>query len=130
MGNIDEIKRKKMKELKNKIQRQRNAPIDATDENFNEIIKKNPLVLVDFWAVWCAPCHMVAPVVEALAKEYAGRLVCAKLNVDENQRTPIQFQILSIPTLLLFNKGKLVDRIVGAVSKSYIEERIKPYVSR
>jgi thioredoxin 1 len=103
-------------------------PIKVTDENFTEVIESYPLVLVDFWAEWCHPCRIIAPVVEELAREYKGKLVCAKLNVDENKNTAVQFQILSIPTLLLFKDGKLVDKIVGAMPKSKLLERLRPYL--
>lgn len=103
-------------------------PITVTDETFAEVIKKYPLVLVDFWAVWCHPCKMVAPTIEAVAKENAGKLVCAKLNTDENPKTSAAFRIMSIPTLMLFKDGKHVDTIIGAVPKSTIDERIKPHI--
>jgi thioredoxin 1 len=105
------------------------SPIKVTDSTFNETINKHPLVLVDFWAEWCGPCRMVAPVVEELAKDYSGRVVFGKLNVDENKTTPMQFNTMSIPTLVLFKEGKEVDRIIGAVPKQHLEALIKPHMS-
>ncbi|MFQ5975590.1 MAG: thioredoxin [Candidatus Hydrothermarchaeales archaeon] len=103
-------------------------PITITDGVFDNIIKKYPLVLVDFWAGWCHPCRMIEPTIEEVAKENAGKLVCAKLNVDENPNTSAKFRIMSIPTLMLFKDGQQVDTIIGAVPKSTIDERIKPHL--
>lgn len=103
-------------------------PIIVTDATFNETINKYPLVLVDFWAEWCHPCKMIAPTIEDVAKENAGKLVCGKLNVDENPNTSAQFRVMSIPTLILFKDGKQIDTIIGAVPKSSIVERINPHL--
>jgi thioredoxin 1 len=102
--------------------------LHLTDENFDEELEKSPLILVDFWAEWCAPCRIIAPVVEELARDYDGKLVCGKLNVDENPATAARFQIMSIPSLLLFKNGEAVDKVIGAVPKSHLEEKIKPYL--
>ncbi|RME13571.1 MAG: thioredoxin, partial [Ardenticatenia bacterium] len=80
--------------------------------------------LVDFWAEWCGPCHMIAPAIESLAREYAGRVKVGKLNVDENPRTPMQFQIRGIPTLIIFRNGQPVDRIVGVQSLPALRQRL------
>ncbi len=82
-------------------------------------------VLVDFWAAWCGPCKMIAPVIEELAKEYSGRVKIVKMNVDENMETPNDFSVRSIPTLILYKNGKEIDRMVGVVPKSALEEMIK-----
>ena len=100
------------------------APIEATDATFSDLIKNNPVVVVDCWAAWCGPCRMVAPIVDELAKEYSGKIVFGKLNVDENQQIPVEHQIMSIPTLLIFKNGQLVDRIVGAMPKKNLEQRL------
>lgn len=90
-----------------------------TDANFDEAIKNNKLLLVDFWAAWCAPCRMIAPVLEEIANETSG-LMIGKLNVDENPVKAAQFQIMSIPNLFLFKEGKVVETVVGAVPKSQL----------
>jgi thioredoxin len=97
------------------------GPLHLTDSTFDFEIRKPGLTLVDFWAEWCRPCHRIAPILEDVAKARAGRLRLAKLNIDENPRTPSRFQITSIPTMLLFKDGRLVDGIVGAVPKAQIE---------
>jgi len=103
-------------------------PILLTDATFDVEIRKPGLVLVDFWAAWCGPCLRVAPVLEQLARDYAGKLRIGKLNVDENPRTAARFQVMSIPTMLLFKDGKLVDGIVGALPRAQIEAIVKRYL--
>jgi len=102
------------------------SPVVVTDATFEREVLQSPVpVLMDIWAPWCGPCRMIAPVVEELAKEFAGRAKVVKLNSDENQRVPSQYQIQGIPTLLLFKNGQLVDRIVGAVPKPTILQKLK-----
>ncbi len=103
-------------------------PIILSDASFSSEISKHPLMVVDFWAAWCGPCRMVAPIVEQLAKEYAGRIAFGKLNVDENPLTSEEFQVQSIPTLLIFRNGEAVDGIIGAVPKYQLESRIKSHL--
>lgn len=98
-----------------------------TDNNFDDTIKNNKLVLVDFWAAWCAPCRMIAPALEEIASENKGVLI-GKLNVDENPVKAAQFQIMSIPNLLLFKDGKVVENVIGAVPKSQLESVIKKHM--
>jgi thioredoxin 1 len=99
---------------------------EATDENFQKEILDSPLpALVDFWAVWCAPCRAIAPHVEALAKDYEGKLRVGKFDIDSNPNIPSQFDIRSIPTLIVFKGGKVVGQVVGAVPRAKIEELIK-----
>ncbi len=102
--------------------------LHLTDENFDKELEKNPLILVDFWAAWCAPCKIIEPVVEELAKNYDGKLAVGKVNVDENQAIAAKFQIMSIPSLILFKNGNAVDKIIGAVPKSHLEEKITPHL--
>lgn len=105
-------------------------PIEVTDANFkSEVLESTTPVLVDFWAEWCGPCKMIAPVVEQLAAEYAGKLKVGKVDVDSNQQTSMQFGIRSIPTLLVFKNGKVVDQIVGAVSKHALAEKISKHLN-
>ncbi len=96
---------------------------DSTFEQ--EILQAGMPAMVDFWAPWCGPCLAVAPVVEELAKDYAGKIKIAKMNVDENQKTPMKYGIRAIPTLIMFKDGNVVDQITGAVSKSQIENALK-----
>lgn len=101
--------------------------IELTDENFAPNIEKG-IILVDFWAAWCAPCTMIAPAVEGIAKEYKDRIKVGKLNVDANQKTAADFGIVSIPTLIIFKEGREEARIVGAVSRERIKEKIDLFV--
>ena len=101
-------------------------PVTVTDANFAAEVERSPLpVLLDMWAPWCGPCGMVAPVVEELAAEMAGRVRVAKLNVDENPATAARFRVQSIPTLLLLKGGRELDRIVGVQSKAAILQRLE-----
>jgi thioredoxin 1 len=100
--------------------------VQVTDESFDsEVLQHSTPSLVDFWAAWCGPCRAIAPVVEELSDQYEGKLRIAKLNVDENPRTPGKYGIRAIPTLIIFKDGQVSDQITGAVSKSRIEEAIK-----
>jgi thioredoxin 1 len=102
--------------------------IEFTDANFDqEVLKSDLPVLVDFWAVWCGPCKMIAPIVEELATEYEGKAKIGKLDVDNNQEVAVKYGIRSIPTLLIFKSGQLVDQIVGAVPKAHITEKLKSH---
>jgi thioredoxin 1 len=103
-------------------------PIILTDSNFQAAVKANELLVVDFWAPWCGPCRMVGPIIEALSAEYTGKAAFGKMNVDENQVVPSSFGIISIPTIVIFNHGKEVERLVGAYPKAHIETMIKRYL--
>ena len=101
-------------------------PIEITDDTFNEeVVNADTLVLVDFWADWCGPCKMIAPMVEELAEEFEGKIKFTKLDVDSNPQSATNFGIRGIPTLLIFDDGKPVDQVVGAVPKSVLKKRLE-----
>ncbi|MGQ9896780.1 MAG: thioredoxin [Acidobacteriota bacterium] len=103
--------------------------IEITDSNFErEVLRSDRPVLVDFWAAWCAPCRMLAPTVEALANDYAGRARIGKLNVDENYQTSARFGIRGIPTLILFKNGQEQERLTGAYPKDTIARLLDKYL--
>ena len=120
--------RKKTSETEKKKKLNSNKPVEVTDATFKEITHEHPLVVVDCWASWCPPCRMVAPIIEEMARDYAGRILFGKLNVDENQEVAMQYHIMSIPTLLVFKNGKLMDRIVGAMPRQMLEPKITRYL--
>jgi thioredoxin 1 len=104
-------------------------PIELNDTNFqNEVLDSEKPVLVDFWAVWCGPCRMVAPVVEEIAKEYNGKLKVGKLDVDNNPEVSKKFLIRSIPTLMVFKGGKVVEQIIGALPKRNLLDKVTPHI--
>lgn len=106
-------------------------PIVVSSQNFEtEVMKSETPVLVDFWASWCAPCRLIAPIVEELAGEYNGKLKVAKLDVDANRDIAMNFGIMSIPTLLIFNNGRVADQLVGAVPKSTLVDKISRVLER
>lgn len=105
------------------------ALLELTDSNFDQKVLQSDIpVLVDFWAVWCGPCKMVAPIVEDIAKEYAGKISIGKLDVDHNRQSAMNFGIRSIPTLLLFKDGDVVETIIGAAPKAQIVEKISKHI--
>ena len=100
-------------------------PVTITDDNFDvEVTKSDKPVLIDFWAAWCGPCRMIAPIMEEIAVEYEGKAIIGKVDVDENQQIAIKFGVRSIPTLLIFKDGQLKDTIIGAVPKSQIVTKL------
>lgn len=132
---IQRIEEKKLVEMMQKARAQLQTagkydgkPIILSDASFSSEISKHPLLVVDFWAAWCGPCRIVAPIIEQLAKEYAGRVAFGKLNVDENPLTSNEFEIQSIPRLLIFWNGEAVDGIIGAVPKHQIESKISMHL--
>ena len=103
-------------------------PIEVTDQNFDETLGQHPLVLVDFWAEWCAPCRMIAPILEEIAKEYEGKLLVAKLDVDENPKTAMRYRVMSIHTVILFKDGQPVEVLVGAQTKRNYQAKIEKHL--
>jgi thioredoxin 1 len=103
---------------------------EVTDSNFQaEVIESEVPVLVDFWAPWCGPCRMVAPVVEEIAQERGEQLKVVKLNIDENHQTAMQFNVLSIPTLILFRNGEVAKTVIGAQPKRRLEAELEPVLA-
>lgn len=107
-----------------------NKPLPVSDDNFQkEVLESTLPVLVDFWAPWCGPCRMIAPAIEEISQEFAGKVKVVKLNTDENPSTAMNYHIMGIPTLGIFINGKLVDQIVGAYPKSHIVEKLNYYLA-
>ncbi len=105
--------------------------IAVTDANFeDEVEKHDGLAIVDFWATWCGPCRMIAPILEQLSSEYEGKVKVTKLDVDANIKTGSRFNVRSIPTLLFFKGGKVVDQIIGAVPKTHIENKLQQHTAQ
>lgn len=125
---LEKIRQAKLREMMKKSKSFEealiNKPVEVTDATFNETVQNHPLVVIDCWAAWCGPCRMITPIIEELAREYAGKVVFGKLDVDKNRAVTMQYQIMSIPTLMVFSHGKLVDRITGALPKPVLEARI------
>jgi thioredoxin 1 len=103
-------------------------PVEVTDANFDEVLRNHPLVLVDFWAEWCAPCRMIAPILEELAQECEGKLLVAKLDVDENPKTAMRYRVMSIPTVILFKNGQPVEVLVGAQPKRNFQAKLEKHL--
>ncbi len=131
MDELEEIRARKMGELMSGISKTSmpniDKPIVVSDRNFDQTLKTYPLIVVDCWAAWCAPCRAIAPIIEQLAKDRSGKIVFGKLNVDENPETAQRFGIMAIPTLLVIRNGEEVDRIVGALPKNQLEAKIAAY---
>ncbi len=135
---IERLKERKMREMEEDMKAMKaggtegegmiDSPLIMDDASFVETVKKYPLIIVDCWAAWCGPCKMVAPVIDELAKEYAGKVVFGKLNVDENPKIASEFGIMAIPTLFIFKNGEPVDVIQGAMPKPYFEAKLKEWM--
>jgi len=131
---LERIKRARLQEMMKSVAGKKqekqalSKPIEVTDATLKEVIQNHPLVVVDCWAPWCGPCQLVAPIIEEMARDYAGRILFGKLNVDENVEVATQYQIMGIPTLLVFKDGKLVDRVVGAIPRQVLEQTITQYL--
>jgi len=118
----------KLKSPKNQEKKVLSKPVDLTDITFKKAIQNHPLVVVDCWAPWCGPCRFLSPIIEEIARDYAGKIFFGKLNVDENPKVAMQYGIMSIPTLLIFKNGRLVDQIIGAMPRRMLEPRITRYL--
>ncbi len=132
MSEIDNL----IKEISEKLQKKgddflgskETLTITITDQNINDIISKNRIVLIDFWAQWCSPCHLYEPIYDKVAEKYKGKAIFGRLNVDENPKTADEYQVLNIPTTLIFVDGKVVDSIVGAVDETTLESTLVKYI--
>jgi len=135
MDTLEMIKKKKLEQLKKQYitrgktmeKKWPDTPIHLIDADIDEIIRKFPTLVIDCWAPWCGPCRMIGPAIEELAKEMQGKITFGKLNVDENPQTSMKYGIMSIPTMLVFKNGSLVDRFVGAMPKEMLLEKLRPY---
>lgn len=135
MSELDEIRQRKLQEMMKMAGAGLSggvafpdSPVVVTDSDFEETVKKYPMVVVDCWAPWCGPCRMLTPTIEAMAKDFKGKVVFAKLNTDESVETAGKFRIMSIPTLLYFKGGKLVDKSVGALPRPMLESQLKKHL--
>jgi len=130
---IRRIKERKLREMEEKLRAKKEEgkkkpldhPITVTDDTFKEVIRKYPFLVVDCWATWCPPCLILSPIIDELAKEFAGKVVFGKMNVDDSPRTAAELGIMAIPTLLFYKNGKLVDNVVGVMPKSVLEDKIR-----
>jgi thioredoxin len=135
MDTLETIKKKKLEQLKRQYinggkpmeKKWPDTPIQVIDADIDETIRKFPVLVIDCWAPWCGPCRMIGPVIEELAKDMQGKIIFGKLNVDENPQTSMKYGIMSIPTMLVFKNGQLVDRFVGAMPKEMLLQKLKPY---
>jgi thioredoxin len=136
---LNKIMQRKMEQYKEKMNEKQtnynineethsNVPIILTDYNFTEAVNKYHFLIVDFWATWCGPCKTMSPLIEQLSGELARKAIFGKLNVDENPNVSNAFGIQSIPTIIIFKNGQVVDRIIGAMTKSQLILKISPYI--
>lgn len=130
MDDIESIRQKRMQQLQESLEKKDypSNPVTINDASFNEFVSKYPLVLVDCWAPWCGPCRMLSPALDELAVEMQGKVVFGKLNVDEEKMTAVKFGITSIPAMLIFKNGEFVDKVIGAVPKQNIIQKLQPYI--
>lgn len=128
---FEAIRERKLRDLMTEIDRAKDKdnwpenPVEITDSTFKSLVQQYDVLVVDCWAPWCGPCNMIAPVIEALAGDYKGKAVFGRLNTDENMAIATTFSIMSIPTLLFFKNGELVDKLIGAVPRQFIEEKLQ-----
>jgi len=135
MDSVEMIKEKKLEQLQKQYinggktmeKNWPDVPIPVIDADIDETIQKFPVLVIDCWAPWCGPCRMIGPIIEELAKDMQGKITFGKLNVDENPHTSMKYGIMSIPTMLVFKNGQLVDRFVGAMPKEMLLQKLKTY---
>ncbi len=125
MDEMEAIRQKKMERLQTMTS---GEVLVLDDNNLAETVREHPFVVLDCWAEWCGPCKMVAPVIEQLATEYAGRITFAKLNIDENMGTATKYRISAIPTMLVFRNGEMAGQIIGALPKNHIEQKLQEFM--
>jgi thioredoxin 1 len=119
------LREKRRKELEEKMRHENKGSVENVDEmHFQQFITTNQFAVVDFWAEWCGPCQRIAPIMDELSKEFSGRVAFGKCNTDENRKLAMQFNIDAIPAMMIFSRGQLVDRIIGAYPKEAIREKI------
>lgn len=130
MDDLETIRKKRFQELQRSLEtRQYPAePVVVTDTSFNQFTSQYPRVVIDCWAQWCAPCRILSPIIDQLASELQGKIVFGKLDTDKNSLTAQNMRISSIPTLLIFRQGQLVDRISGALPKQSLLQRLRPLI--
>ena len=130
MDDLEKIRQQRLEQIKKGLEAKAfpDAPIHVTDADFNEFISKYPITVIDCWAEWCGPCRKLIPIIDALAREYKGKIVFGKLNTDENRMIASNFNITAIPTLLVFKDGKAATQIVGALQKEQLVERLNKFI--
>ena len=125
---IKEISERLQKKSEEFSKKKEDVTVILTEENFDDVIKNNKLVLVDCWAEWCAPCHLYEPIYKRVAEKYKGKAIFGRLNVDDNPKIADKYNVLNIPTTLVFVNGKLVDSLVGAVDEETLESIVTKYM--
>jgi len=128
MDELEAIRKRKMERLQTMASKTSGEVLILDDNNLTETVHEHPFVVVDCWAEWCGPCKMIAPIIAELAKDYAGRIIFGKLNIDENMGVAMTYKINAIPTMLVFRNGALVGQIVGALPKNHIEQKLQEYM--
>ncbi len=135
MDELDEIRKKKMEKMMSEMNKPPapsvqfpNKPIVITDDTVDSAASQYPIFILDCWAQWCGPCRMLGPIIEELARDFSGKIVFGKLNVEENMQTSNKHNISAIPTMLVFKNGKLVDKLVGAYPKATLTAKIQKYL--
>lgn len=135
MDELDEIRKKKMEKMMSEMNKSPapsvqfpNKPIVITDDTVDSAASQYPIFILDCWAQWCGPCRMLGPIIEELARDFSGKIVFGKLNVEENMQTSNKHNISAIPTMLVFKNGKLVDKLVGAYPKATLTAKVQKYL--